>query len=94
MAPKSEENAPISSLGIKTPKNMFNMFYSGYMWLKDRAEDDGAEGLWRIHDDLYDFTEFIERHPGGEEWLLLTKVKCRYLEIFHECFDKSGKMRC
>ncbi|CAH0605493.1 unnamed protein product [Chrysodeixis includens] len=35
--------------------------------------DDGAEGLWRIHDKLYDLTSFIKRHPGGEEWLELTK---------------------
>lgn len=35
--------------------------------------DDRAEGLWRIHDELYDLTDFIGRHPGGESWLRLTK---------------------
>lgn len=35
--------------------------------------DDRAEGLWRIHDQLYDFTRFIDQHPGGETWLRVTK---------------------
>ncbi|XP_075972013.1 cytochrome b5-related protein-like [Anticarsia gemmatalis] len=42
-------------------------------WLAGKVMDDGAEGLWRIHDKLYDLTRFIKRHPGGEEWLELTK---------------------
>jgi cytochrome b involved in lipid metabolism len=35
--------------------------------------DDRAEGLWRIHDDLYDLTDFVKKHPGGESWIRLTK---------------------
>ncbi|CAB3238963.1 unnamed protein product [Arctia plantaginis] len=42
-------------------------------WLAGKSMDDGAEGLWRIHDKLYDLTKFIKLHPGGEEWLELTK---------------------
>lgn len=45
-----------------------------YRWLEGKRQDDGAEGLWRIHDDLYDLTDFIDSHPGGAEWLRLTKV--------------------
>lgn len=45
-------------------------------WLTGKALDDGAEGLWRVHDKLYDLTSFIKNHPGGEEWLELTKVLC------------------
>ena len=42
-------------------------------WLKAKAVDDDCGGLWRIHDDLYDFEKFIKIHPGGADWLSLTK---------------------
>ena len=42
-------------------------------WLKGRRIDDKLDGLWRVHDKLYDLTSFIDRHPGGKEWLELTK---------------------
>lgn len=42
-------------------------------WLEGKRIDDNAEGLWRIHDKLYDVTDFIQRHPGGAEWLEMTK---------------------
>lgn len=36
--------------------------------------DDGSEdGLWRIRNSLYDLTDFIKIHPGGPDWLNLTK---------------------
>lgn len=53
-------------------------------WLAGKAMDDGAEGLWRIHDKLYDMTKFIKRHPGGAEWLELTKVSTNRLLISHK----------
>ncbi|XP_067013447.1 cytochrome b5-related protein isoform X2 [Anabrus simplex] len=46
---------------------------SGSLWLKGKKADDGAEGLWRIRDDLYDFSSWIHTHPGGSDWLELTK---------------------
>lgn len=27
-----------------------------------------------MHDTLYDLTKFIDRHPGGADWIALTKV--------------------
>lgn len=42
-------------------------------WLDGKRLDDNAEGLWRIHDKLYDLKDFIKRHPGGSEWLKVTK---------------------
>lgn len=42
-------------------------------WLDGKRIDDNAEGLWRIHDKLYDFTNFISQHPGGAEWLKVTQ---------------------
>ncbi|XP_075972014.1 cytochrome b5-related protein-like [Anticarsia gemmatalis] len=44
-----------------------------HTWLKGKRAQDGAEGLWRIHDSLYDLTDFTSVHPGGEEWLRVTK---------------------
>ncbi|KAL1140757.1 hypothetical protein AAG570_000687 [Ranatra chinensis] len=46
---------------------------TGKKWLDARREDDGAEGLWRIHDSLYDLNEWIESHPGGRFWIETTK---------------------
>ena len=50
---------------------------SAELFLKDKQRDDGAEGLWRVHDDLYDLSSFVDNHPGGSEWLRLTKVSVR-----------------
>lgn len=75
MPPKSEHIPPvISSLKIKPVKKPNEVFQSGNQWLEAKQKEDGAEGMWRIHDDLYDFTEFIKRHPGGPDWLKMTKV--------------------
>lgn len=43
-------------------------------WLESRRNDDNAEGLWRVHDSLYDLNVFVNRHPGGADWIKLTKV--------------------
>lgn len=45
-----------------------------WKWLEGRREDDNAEGLWRVHDKLYNLRDFSENHPGGKEWIYLTKV--------------------
>lgn len=43
-------------------------------WLKDKAEyDDVERGLWRVHGKVYDFTSFVDSHPGGPLWLTRTK---------------------
>mgnify|MGYP005985326649 CR=1 FL=1 len=63
-----------SSLGINYPSLRDDPLRTGLRWLAGKRADDGAEGLWRIHDKLYELTDFIERHPGGPEWLELTKV--------------------
>lgn len=41
--------------------------------MKSRQVDDKAEGLWRINDTLYDLSDFIKLHPGGADWIALTK---------------------
>lgn len=72
MPPRSEF-VPVSTLKIKPPPNR-SAKQNGHLWLKDKNLTDGAEGLWRIHDKLYDVSSFIKSHPGGAEWLELTKV--------------------
>lgn len=74
MPPNADvSSVPISTLGIKPPKRR-KLFLNVFDWLDDKKLDDGAEGLWRIHDNLYDFSDFIEQHPGGQDWLKITKV--------------------
>lgn len=46
-----------------------------WRWLEGRRADDGAEGLWRVHDKLYDLKPFVKKHPGGKEWLELSEVR-------------------
>lgn len=45
--------------------------------MKSKQLDDNAEGLWRVHDTLYDLTDFVKLHPGGMDWITMTKV------VFH-----------
>lgn len=42
-------------------------------FLEARKTVDGAEGLWRIENKLYDLENFAKSHPGGAEWIRLTK---------------------
>lgn len=45
--------------------------------------DDGIdENLWRIGDNLYDLTSYIDQHPGGKFWLEKTKGS-DITEAFH-----------
>lgn len=64
-----------SSLGFKYSKFRDHPLHTAYLWMQMKREQDGAEDLWRIHDGLYDLSDFIQEHPGGSEWLELTKVK-------------------
>ena len=59
------------------------------MLLKAKAVDDDCENLWRIHNSLYDLSQWVNKHPGefvgerkfdncgsflgGADWILLTK---------------------
>ena len=42
-------------------------------WLKGRRADDDCGHLWRVHDKLYDLSDFISSHPGGGMWLQVTR---------------------
>ncbi|KAI9585947.1 cytochrome b5-related protein [Glossina fuscipes] len=57
----------------KFPSYRNSRVITAFGWLVSKREDDEAEGLWRIRDTLYDFTNFIDKHPGGSFWLKETK---------------------
>uniref|UniRef100_V5GUE1 Cytochrome b5-related protein n=1 Tax=Anoplophora glabripennis TaxID=217634 RepID=V5GUE1_ANOGL len=72
--PPQSDFVPKSSLGIVPPATRSR----GYaltvdVWLNEKQDTDGAEGLWRIHDGIYDLQDFIEKHPGGSDWISITK---------------------
>lgn len=52
-----------------------------WKWLAGRRKDDNAEGLWRVHDKLYDLKSFYDNHPGGRDWLTISKVLELKVEI-------------
>ncbi|XP_050667625.1 cytochrome b5-related protein-like [Leptidea sinapis] len=68
-----EKKTHVSFPQLKYPSLRDEGLRDSMQWLTGKAIDDGAEGLWRVHDKLYDLDTFINKHPGGSEWLQLTK---------------------
>ncbi len=69
---------------------------TAYRWLGYKRTDDDLgdpkkEKLWRIHDNLYDFTDFSSKHPGGEEWLTMTEGH-DITEAFEACHIRGLKV--
>ncbi|KAK2581040.1 hypothetical protein KPH14_006087 [Odynerus spinipes] len=62
-------------------------------FLEGRSKQDGAEGLWRIRNGLYDLEKFAKSHPGGAEWINLTR-NTDITEIFesHHLTDKAERI--
>ncbi|XP_063701277.1 cytochrome b5-related protein-like [Culicoides brevitarsis] len=81
------------SITHKYPTYRDAILKTGHTWLAGRRKDENAEGLWRIHDKLYDLTNFVDIHPGGEDWLKLTKG-CDITEAFesHHISVKPEKL--
>jgi hypothetical protein len=73
MAPNTEK-MQVSFPHLKYPQNRDLEPKLPSQWMNGRKFQDGAEGLWRVHDGLYDLSEYITRHPGGAYWLKTTKV--------------------
>jgi Cytochrome b5-like Heme/Steroid binding domain len=64
-----------TSIVRKYPSNRDDIIRGCWKYIEGRRLDDEAEGLWRVHDKIYDLTTYINRHPGGKQWLELTKVR-------------------
>lgn len=41
-------------------------------WISGKRVDDNVSPYWRVHNKLYDLTDFLDRHPGGIMWNILT----------------------
>lgn len=63
----------LSTIAHKYPTYRDDKLKGCKRWLDGKRIDDNAEGLWRVHDKLYDLTDFIKRHPGGSDWIKITK---------------------
>jgi hypothetical protein len=74
-----EKKTHVTFPQLKYPSLRDSGIKDAVQWLKGKAMDDGAEGLWRVHNGLYDLEAFVNKHPGGAEWLELTKVNCRHI---------------
>jgi len=46
---------------------------SSKRWLTAKSKDDECGQLWRIHNDLYDLSDFAADHPGGQSWIEMTR---------------------
>lgn len=86
---------------IKKYPSTRDRFVNGcWRWIEGKRKDDYAEGdFWRVHNKLYDMTNFISSHPGGSFWLEITKVRkvdsrlrrgLRELKLNDEIFMFSG----
>lgn len=65
----------VSNTLVKKYPTYRDTFVNGsWKWIEGKRKDDNAEGLWRIHDKLYDLNSFINRHPGGKFWIEATEV--------------------
>lgn len=64
----------IPSSFYKGQKSLKSLCITFCRWLDTKRDDDNVEdGLWRIRNTLYDLTDFISKHPGGPDWLQMTK---------------------
>jgi cytochrome b involved in lipid metabolism len=51
-----------------------NQLPSVRRWVDDKIlHDKVSDGLWRVHNKIYDLSPFMDSHPGGSHWLRRTK---------------------
>ncbi|XP_058451370.1 cytochrome b5-related protein-like [Malaya genurostris] len=70
---KSNAATTVTTITAKYPTYRSSSLRTVNNWLAGKRQDDASEGFWRVHDSLYDLTNFIDHHPGGADWLKLTK---------------------
>jgi hypothetical protein len=70
------------NFGFDTPPlDLTNPSPSPESWLASKRQADSQNGAsytptsstWRLHDHLYDLTDFIDHHPGGRDWLIMSR---------------------
>ncbi|XP_058803278.1 cytochrome b5-related protein-like [Phymastichus coffea] len=79
--------------GLVYPSGRNAFLGTSFGFLEGRRKDDGAEGFWRINDCLYDLEDFVKNHPGGTEWITMTKGT-DITEAFevHHLSDKAERL--
>ena len=77
---------------LRGPTGRDTPLLSATGWLAGKREDDQTDGLWRIHDNLYDLTNFD--HPGGEFFIEMGRgTDCTELfESSHPNMEKVSKL--
>lgn len=66
---------PKNTSVVKKYPSTRDSFVNGYWrWIEGKRKDDKADGMWRVHDKLYNLCGFAEKHPGGQYWIDITKV--------------------
>ncbi|XP_069700263.1 cytochrome b5-related protein-like isoform X4 [Periplaneta americana] len=74
MSPRGSDLSPSSLPGLwRSPSYRRSNIRTVDLWLEGKRTDDDTDGLWRIHDNLYDLSAFIHVHPGGSDWLQYSK---------------------
>ena len=53
--------------GDPWPTDRLHWDYNPLGWLKAKAVDDKCENLWRIHNNLYDLSKWVNKHPGEKK---------------------------
>lgn len=72
------------NFGFKVnPPDLSNPSPSPESWLASKRKADSQSGstfccahdscVWRVHDSLYDLTPFLNFHPGGKDWLEISR---------------------
>lgn len=64
-------------------------------WLNAKRKDDNVEDvLWRINDTLYDLRRFVDKHPGGADWIKMTEGQdiTEAFNIHHLTMEKLEPM--
>ncbi|CAG7730263.1 unnamed protein product, partial [Allacma fusca] len=74
MSPTPENTQVISSFpGLWKYTGKRSISADNYDWLEAKRRDDNVGDLWRVHDKLYNLSAFIQKHPGGADWIELTR---------------------
>lgn len=69
-APKT---LPATTGFLRYPTGRDQFLKTPQRWLDGKRIDDDVAPYWRVHDKLYDLSTFLDKHPGGYDWLLATQ---------------------
>ena len=68
----NKNDGPADGFG-SFPAVRANLMKTAVHWIEGKKLDDDCGDLWRVHNKLYDLSDFISSHPGGGMWLQVTR---------------------